>query len=266
MNFKKIMIYLVFLGLLTFIFVGGYSSLVYANENQQILQKINYNYYSLRRLGLQKYNCTFTNNVIADLKKVITLQGRFDDSTKKAVNDLEFYLNYDNGKFGIDNSTYKSTGNLNFDIGFKKMILGTKQSIISFISIWRGFVVEPVFEENSQKYDIKKTKDGYEITIHELKAEATALLNKELRITEVLITTDDTKLKIIPEFIITEQGLLLKGYQTHLNNESMQLNASINYQDVKGLKVLEKVRMESVMPDSRNSLTYNFYNYQLKID
>lgn len=237
-----------------------------SNKNLEFISKINQQYYNLKKLGLKRFKCEVTVNTFDKLKESLSTQYSADDPRLKVLNSVKFYLIFDqNGQFSFESTSYIQTGNAKFDTPLQQTIENIKGLVLGFCGSWRGFIIEPIFEKMNLEYVIKNTSNGYDVSYTDDGSDVRISIDSNFRVFQTLVTIGNSTTKIVSSFTNTNQGLLLEGLNTELNNGVMKCVEAINYQTVESLQIPKHVTIQitSTMLGTQQNIELSFLNVKV---
>jgi len=230
------------------------------------IAQLNKVYYNLKLMGLQKYSCEVTSNIF-DQTKIVLKEKNAGDPKIGFLDSMKFYLHPDeNGSFSFDHTPYTPTGNTEIDTLIKQNIDMLQYSLESFCDTWGSYNIEPRFRKTDSNFAIEKLPDGYTVSYKELDndREVKISLDNKLIITEEVGINGDNINKKIPHFMESNQGLLIKGYESDANNGFIKSIVTISYQEIEGLQMPKQVIIKNSMSGKENSIELNFSNFKIE--
>jgi hypothetical protein len=122
--------------------------------------------------------------------------------------------------------------------------------VTSFFNTWRIFVVSSPFPETGNQTQLKSSSKQYHVSYQTQSGEVTITMNSDFLIKEWNLSGPTVRRTVKPQFQKTVDGFLLTGYQTLFepvgNGIKTTMDVDIEYQDVNGIKVPQKVRLNGI--------------------
>lgn len=237
-------------------------------EDQAFILKVNESYYNLKREGLLELACEVKSSIFDQAKAALNTQYSLTSEESKILDSMKFYFNIDQeGRFAFDFTQYIPTGNTQFDKDLQLAIGSTENILRGFYQAWSEYVIYPKFKKSNIIYAAEELPDGYNISYREGQSplDKKMSLDSHFRIyQETISNKGDIINKISPHFTDSKQGLLLNGYDMDMENGSLKLIVTIEYQEAKGLQVPKEVLVQYTHSGVTQNVELRFLDFKLK--
>ena len=222
------------------------SAQVVANK-QQIINQARHGYYDLIREGFSEFQCSVTPNweaLLADERKTDAAGA---DAAVKTLSQIHFSAKFSqDGKVQLTHNTVSPDNTQNAD-AFKQIFTGMEQMTSGFFDTWKLFVLGPPFPAVESEYRLEAHGPQYLLTYKEGSADVVTTMGRDFAITDMKVTTPEFDSIIQPKFTKTPKGLLFSAYdatyQSKDNGSATELKVLINYQEVDGLQIIQKLNL-----------------------
>lgn len=213
-------------------------------ELDALLAKANSLYYSYARDGVTGFDCevkpdwaqlfsSTTDSRIGLMNAVtIRLHVRTDGSTKMDWIDPP-NPNDPNGVLG-------------------SMHPAMDQTLTGFVQFWKPFINSEVIPANSQGMVVHKSADGIVIHGEDKEVKLDEQLDNSLLLKHYDVTMTNQVVKFEPSYTLTGKGLIVTYFLAYIGpidatpQQIKEMHVNIDYQDVQGVMVPQKVRFEVV--------------------
>ena len=116
-----------------------------------------------------------------------------------------------------------------------------------FFDTWKLFMLDTPFPEVTSDYQLEALGRQFRLTYKDGGADVVTTMGRDFSITNLRVKTTDSDSSIQPTFTRTPKGLVLHGYdatyQSQKPEEATQLKVLIDYQEVQGFQMLEKLNL-----------------------
>jgi hypothetical protein len=238
-------------------------------NQEEVIKGARNAYYVLRAQGLKDFHCTVVPNskTFAESLKIGP-----DNPNVKLVNDLRLSVSVDeysrwtitpfltSGR-EIDHSFDQIVGGLSFN-----QIVGVFRQIIDgFYKLWGNLVLTNPIVGMAPSTRVREEKEGYRVSATANGMNVEVLLNKDYAMTEMNITSGDSKNTVWPTFTKTDKGFLLTSMKSSLNDGQEQISFDIDYRDIEGLKLPSKVVVSQPISGGQPiTIELTFSKYQIE--
>jgi hypothetical protein len=216
-------------------------------DKQAILSQARQSYYNLHNEGLATFQCSVTPN----WERILQGEGRHDaatiDATVKTLSQLRFATNV-----AADNSVKLTHNDLpgqsqQMKDALRQIYGGMEQMTSGFFDSWGLFMLSTPFPEINSKYQLDTIGPQYRLTYKEGTADVVTTMGRDFSITELRVTSPEFDSSLQPTFTKTPRGLVLRGYdasyQSQKPKETTRLKVLIDYQEVQGFQMLQKLNL-----------------------
>jgi len=219
---------------------------VVANK-QQIISQARHGYYDLTKEGLSDFQCSVTPNWEALLAEERKNDAAGADAAVKILSQIHF-----TAKFGQDGKVQLTHNSLSPDNAqmadaFKQIFTGMEQMTSGFFDTWKLFVLNPPFPAVDSEYQLEAHGPQYRLTYKEGDADVVTTMSRDFAITDMKVTTPEFDSVIQPKFTKTPKGFLFSAYDATYRSrnpgEATQLKVLIDYQEVDGLQIIQKLNL-----------------------
>lgn len=216
-------------------------------NKQAIVSQARQSYYNLRTEGLDGFQCSVTPNWELLLQQERQQNPQAADAAIKTLNQLRFNLNL------ASDSSVKLTHNdlagqsAEMMNALKQIYGGMEQMTSGFFDTWKLFILNAPFPEVSSEYRLEAAGPQYRLSYRENLADVVTTMNKDFAISNLKVTTAEFDSSIQPSFTKTPKGFLLSAYeatyQSQKPEEATHLKVQLEYQEVQGLQMLQKLNL-----------------------
>lgn len=236
-------------------------------NKQSVLSQARQSYYNLRTEGLTSFQCSVIPNWELLLQKERAENPEGVDEAIKTLSQLQFTV-----RMAPDNSVKLThnelTGQTDQMMAALKQIYGGMEQMASgFFDTWKLFLLNAPFPEVSSQYQLEAAGPQYRLSYREDLADVVTTMGRDFAITSLKVTTPEFDSSIQPTFSKTPQGFLLNAYEATYNSqkaeEATELKVSMDYQDVQGVKMLQKLNLSGSYGGNPFAVELAFSNCQV---
>jgi len=216
-------------------------------DKQAILSQARQSYYNLRNEGLATFQCSVTPNWERILQEELRQDPASIDATVKTLSQLHFTTSV-----AADNSVKLTHNDLpgqsqQMKDALRQIYGGMEQMTSGFFDSWGLFMLGTPFPEINSKYQLDTIGQQYRLTYKEGTADVVTTMGRDFSITDLKVTSPEFDSSLQPTFTKTPRGLLLRGYdasyQSQKPKETTRLKVLIDYQEVQGFQMLQKLNL-----------------------
>ena len=149
----------------------------------------------------------------------------------------------------------------------RQSVDGMEQILTGFFHTWSGFMFNSMLPEPDSKYHLEELGEKYALSFDEKTDQVAMVLNHQLAIEEVKVSTSDFDATLHPQWSPSSNGLVLAGYEANYKGTSsdpMKLSVQIEYREVEGLSLPSIVNAQVPIAAGNVSIRLVFLNYQVK--
>lgn len=149
----------------------------------------------------------------------------------------------------------------------RQSVDGMEQMLTSFFHTWSEFMVNSLLPEPDSKFRLEDLGEKYSLSFEEKAAHVAMVLNQELVIEEVKVTSPEFDATLDPDWSPSNKGLLLAGYQASYKAtaiEPIHLSVNIEYREVEGLNLPSTVVAAAPLTGGPIPIRLVFQDYQVK--
>jgi hypothetical protein len=236
---------------------------------KQIVEQGRKSYYSLRDLGLDEFQSAIRPN----WEKVLRDQNVTDaaqlQAALKLLNGLHFTMVLDkDGKVTVNHQTDTKPPNDQVRQGFEDIYRGIDQAVSGFFATWSLFMLNPPFPEVESAYQLEDLGSQYRLSYKEGSSDIVTLMNKDLVISEIKVTSADFVSIVKPQIIKGAEGFLLTGYVGDYTPTSgsgvVHLAVTIDNARVNGLQLPANLIADTTLDKTPTHMELAFSGYQVK--
>lgn len=236
-------------------------------NKKEIITRAHDAYYNLRTLGLAYFKCDFTPNWDDLMKKIGGLDPASVDKAVKTLSQIHFSLSLDTDNKVQITHTAPAPENAQVAAGFEQIFGGVNQAISGFFDTVAPFLLSSPFPEVNSDYQLEDQAGNYRLSYKDGSADIVTVMDKNLTVVSVNVTTPDFTSIIEPQFFKDPKGFLLSGYIATYKSknpaEDTVLNIKTVYQDVGGLQMFQKLNLSGSYGGAPFAVEVIFSNYQI---
>lgn len=220
---------------------------VYPNDqtttNQNVISQARGAYYSLTRKGFKGFAATVEPNWEVILAETAT------PANLKIFRDVRFSLVVDaNGAATVTHAVGPNASRPDLQPTVNRIHNHVQSLVTGFFNTWRSFAVGSPLPET--EHQIKIAGKEYLASYTMQSADVTVTMAADFSVRELIIATPVRKQTVKPQFQKTADGFLLTDYK-HIfepvgEGIKTSLDFHIDYQDVNGMKLPQKIRINGV--------------------
>ncbi|MBI3996958.1 MAG: hypothetical protein HY352_04795 [Candidatus Omnitrophica bacterium] len=228
-----------------------------AQPESQILQHINEQHYSLKRLGVQRFQCAAVSGAFESVRLGLLKQDGLQDPAVKSLKDVQFTTSWKNGEFRFDVIGYHPSGDQHVDVKLQALVEDVRRTALGFWSVWKWFAIGPIVEDPRTLQMVEADKLDDELARATSSAPNDGMMYVEKDQHFLLAATTGTgasALLIRPEFLQMSGGLLVRGWKMSRGGE--EIVTTIEYAEIRGVQIPERIRIVPWSP-------YKMYDLQL---
>jgi hypothetical protein len=238
-----------------------------AVDKQKILAQARQSYYNLRAEGMSGFQCDVTPNWELMLAKERKENPSSTNAAIKTLSQLRFTTS-----LAADSSvkvTHNDLAGQSEEMmkALAQIYGGMEQMASGFFETWNVFMLSPPFPEVRSEYRLESAGPGYRLTYKEGTADVVTTMGRDFAISEMQITTPESNSVIHPTFARTAKGLRLSGYEPSYESqkpdEATQLRVLVDYQDLQGLSMLQKLNLSGSYGGSPFAIELTFSGCQV---
>jgi hypothetical protein len=254
------------IGGLAGILIGAWPMLSMAQsvdaDKAQILLTARERYYNLRTLGLSEVQVAIRPNWD------VLLEGTTPAPSARALlNNLHFWILIDAaGKLTLTHDA-KALPPDRVE-GVEKIFKGMNSSVTGFFRTWSIFLLNSPFPVPGSEYSIERRANGFRFSQRQGELDVAIDTDNEFAITEIRAVAADRTSSLKPVLEKTSAGLVLTGYTAssrRADGSNTTVQASLQYETVSGVRLLQKVNLDTVFQGALTKFEWVFADYQIKM-
>jgi len=216
-------------------------------NKQAVLGQARDAYYNLRNQGLASFQCDVTPNWELLLQNERKQNPAGADTAIQTLSQIHFTTS-----LAADNTVKVTHNNLpgqseDMMKALSQIYGGMEQMASGFFDTWKLFMLSAPFPEVTSEYQLQSLPTQYQLSYKEGTTDVVTTMSRDFAISNMQINNSEFTSSIQPTFTRTAQGLRLNGYEASYQSakaeETTHLRVSIDYQDVNGLSMLQKLSL-----------------------
>jgi hypothetical protein len=213
-------------------------------SSQDLIARARGAYYNVTRQGFNGFQAAIEPNWEVTLGPTVTAQNL------KLFRGMRFSMTVDaNGAVTISHEVAE-TEKTRLEPYVLPIHSNVQRLVAGFFGAWARFMVNSPFPETESQIKIQNSDKEYLVSYTTQSSDALLTMTNDLLIVEWKLTSPRAKRTIRPLFQKTAEGLLLSGYKSIFEpvGEGIKttLDFNIDYQDVGGLKLPNKIRIKGM--------------------
>ena len=225
--------------------------------------EINALYYNLSESKLQSFKCQVGVDAFDKIKE--RLSPSLSEDERQALDNIQFYLSYENGNFNFETSGEPKFQNENTNQGLKKVLDGIHLMVTGTFTSWKG-VIAAALITGAEKYRITANKNGYVAAFQQTGNDVELIFNKDYLVQKATYRIGNQTIVLLPEFEATPTGLLINKMDLNIGNGQVREIIAIAYQDVKGIPLPASLRIKLGMGQVNQDVTLTCSDYEVTLD
>lgn len=232
-------------------------------NKREIVKQATQASYSLRQLGLLEFKANMQPNWTLTAKSFAP-----NPAAMRMLNALLFSVSLGpDGSVKVEHSSSLPIPS-DQEESIKQVYVGMDEIVSGFFATWNSFMLTSPFPAVDSEYQLQDLGTAYLLTYKESGTDVAITMNKNFSITELKVVTPEFNASIRPEFTKTEKGFVLIGYSADYvptkGPGKVGLKMDIDYQDVNGFRLPQKLRAHSVYDGQPTETELIFKNYEVK--
>jgi hypothetical protein len=216
-------------------------------NKQAILSQARLSYYNLHNEGLAAFQCSVTPNWERILEKERRQDPASADATVKTLSQLHFTASVAaDGNVKLTHNDLTGQSQQMMD-ALRQIYEGMEQLTSAFFDTWGLFMLGTPLPEVNSEYRLDTIGPQYRLTYKEGTADVVTTMGRNFSITDLKITSPEFDSSLQPTFTKTPRGLVLRGYEASYRSqkpeEATRLKVLIDYQEVQGFQMLQKLNL-----------------------
>ena len=239
-----------------------------APSKQLLLTQAIQSYYNLRTQGLTTFQCTLSPDWESVLKEERKQDPAAADAAIKVLNQLHFTGTLgEDGKMTVAHNDLPGQNKQMMD-ALQQIYSGMEQLTTGFFETWSLFMLNHPFPDPAGDYNLESIpNDKYRVSYKEGDADVVTTMGHDFAITELKVTTADFTSSIFPQFTKTPNGFVLSSYdsnyQTKNPAEATKLKVLVDYKEVEGLSLVQKLNVSGTYGANPFGIAVTFSACQL---
>jgi hypothetical protein len=232
------------------------------NDKARVLLAARSRYYNLRTAGLAEVHAAIQPNW-----DVLLEGANAAPSARTVLNNLHFWFSIDaagNFQLSHDGKAVPVDQVPSVENIFK----GVNSSVTGFFRTWSLFVISSPFPEPGSDYAVEKLANGFRFSQRQNDLDVTIETDNEFAVTEIRADAAERASSLKPVLEKTPAGLVLTGYKASARRGDgtvTTVQASLEYGNVRGLRLLNKVNLDTVFQGGAAKFEWGFSDYQVKM-
>ncbi|HZS49043.1 MAG TPA: hypothetical protein VFC63_28490 [Blastocatellia bacterium] len=229
-------------------------------DKSALLKKASAAYYTLKSQGVSGFKCVASsdwNKYIEDNLK----QNPLPDAAVAKLKTVRMEVSVSDT--GAPTVTAVTPDGSEIDDSISQVTDAASQFINSFYQAWWPFVFNNPFTDFDPNYDLQNNGSGYQIHQKQGASDVTIVMGKDYALSEMDVVLPNNSTIFRPKYTSTNKGLLLSELETDTKASQQQVNITVSYQDVEGLKLPSKMSYKMNVPNGSAAIEVTFTKYQL---
>ena len=227
--------------------VSAYPGVQVAND-QDVISRARSSYYNLPKKGFKGFAATIEPNWEIILAHTATPENL------KVFRAVQFSMVVDaSGAVTVRHEVGDGAAKPTLKPVVDRIHFDVQRLVTGFFNTWRMFMVGSPFPETETKVKIENPDKQYRLLYTVQSGEAAIIMTPDFLITEWNLSGPTSKRTVKPHFQKTDDGFLLTRYQGVFeplgNGIKTTLDFNIEYQEVSGMKLPQKVRLSGMHGD-----------------
>ena len=238
-------------------------------DKKAIVTQAGQSYYSLRRFGLVEFQATIQPNWALTLGERMKTDPAGTQAFLKRLATLHFGMTLDaDGRVKVTYQSDVPPQSPQAAEGIKQIFAGIEQLVPPFFDTWSPFMLTTPFPLVDTAYQLEDNGKQYRLAYKDGDSNFVTTMTKEFEIIETVVTDATSHGSIKPQFIKSQKGFLLMGYEATYEPTSgpgkTHLTVQIEYQEVNGLQLPRRMHMDSVFDGQSATTELVFSDYKVK--
>jgi hypothetical protein len=238
-------------------------------DKQEIIRQAKRAYYNLPSQGLIEMQSAVVPNWSAMLKEELKTDIPPDHPAFKILNGLHFWLSLDQkGSAKLSHQTDNTPTDQTSIENMNQTISGVEQVLSGFSQTVAPYLFTSPFPEIESAYELQEQGDQYRLSYKEGQFDILTIMKKDFAIVELKVSGPEFIASVKPELKGTPKGFLVTGYQATYQassgTESYQLSVQIDYKEVEGFQVPNKLGVDATVNGAAHKMELQFTDYQIK--
>lgn len=222
-------------------------------------------YYNVVEKGLKQFRCEVTSSFFEAVKTVALSNMAEDDPARATVASLRFYVAYHQGQdvvFEIHPAGVLEEGKLGNEIS--QAVDYTQSVVLGFFNMADIFALFPRVGMMAIDHFVEKSPQGYRIT-GKTRADFRIFLDNAHCAVKIEVMYGDMPIKIFPQFVSTDDGWLMKGYELDIGDGQNRYNVLVEYQEIEGVYLPQKISVSDLTGKGTEDIELTFSGFQASI-
>ena len=243
------------------VFIILISQVTIASEIKSI-SEINDMYYNLSNSKLDSFKCQVTTDIFEEIKKEI--YPKLNEEDRNEMKSIQFHLSYKDKNINFITKNKPDFSNTQINVGMKQIINGTKKMVTGFFMSWDGIVAEPIINKKTDtNFIIKKNKNGYMAKYNQGEGNAEIQFDQNYIIKKLKYNSENQKITILPKYMSTNEGLLVKELEVNINNGFVKEFFKVEYKIINNNYLPKKINTKIKMVQGEQNYIIKLFNYDV---
>lgn len=229
-------------------------------------------YYNLKSLGLIEFQA----NPEPDWQRFLKFFNvQNADKVLAILKEIKFSAAVDSaGCCKVTHEVGVASPNRTTQDGIETTIRGVEMAIEGFFKTWSPFMLDVPLPDPSGEFELQDSGGQYRVSYSFGECRVVTFMSKSLLIQEVKVSTPEFTTELRPQFKKVAGGFLLVSYDVTNSRpdgkDVTQLHAQMDYRDVNGLQLLNKLDLsgfrqaDSKSPRNNLEMGFVFGKYTVK--
>lgn len=243
--------------------VASAQSSAQGDKKQQLIRARDA-YYNLRRMGLVEFRANLQPNWDLLLEGVEQKAGAIE-----LLSGLHFSVSISpESTFQVTHRIDQAPTNPKTAEGLSRIVRQMDSALKQFFGTWSLFMLTSPFPGIESEYEVSRTAGQFRFSRKEGESEVVTITDQNFMVTEMTVSAPTYNAWLKPAFEKTENGLVLISFEANSVIQTgpriTSLKTRLVYSDRNGLRLLQKVSVDTVQNGIPAQMEWQFTDYQVK--
>lgn len=222
-------------------------------------------YYNLRRLGLVEFRANLQPNWELLLEGVEQKAGAIE-----LLAGLHFSVSINpDSKFQVAHSVDQAPTNPKTAEGLGRIVRQMDSALKQFFATWSVFMLTSPFPAVESEYEVSQAAGQFRFSHKEGEAEVVVITDRSFMVIEIKVSAPKYNGVLKPVFEKTVNGLILVSFEANnvvqTGPRFTSVRTRLEYAEKNGLRLLQKVSVDTVQNGIPAQMEWLFTDYQVKV-
>ena len=234
-------------------------------EKRQQLTRARDAYYNLRRLGLVEFRANLQPNWDLLLEGVEQKASAID-----LLAGLHFSVSINpESTFQVTHSVDQPPTNPKTAEGLSRIVRQMDSALKQFFGTWSLFMLTSPFPAIGSEYEVSQAAGQFRFSRKEGDAEVVTITDRNFMVIEMTVLAPTYNASLKPVFEKTVDGLILMSFEANSVIQAgprfTSVKTRLEYAEKNGLRLLQKVNVNTVQNGIPAQMEWLFTDYQVKV-